>query len=338
MQQHKTMFANAMRNVQRLLPKHPKALRDSIVAQLNEIKNNEELWQQVDDGLALFISEDETWAVNLPITTDTLTRVSNVFFLAPIMSLMDSNNRVSIVLASGKNAKAWTVTNTSINKLNIDLPATPEEALKIDEYQQEQQHHATGDGNVAYHAHGGGNDDDSTEAQYLRIIGKILAKHHSKTVPIILAGQHKQRQVVREQLESTHCLYDESVGNITDEQRMAERARDIVAKKRMKRIKVLLQEYKSMQRKQQATAVNQVISRALSKGKVGTLLLNIRKTTKDHIRDNEIELSKFMLARQENLDEMEAFARQAYASGASVVGINEGQSPESSRISAIMRY
>ncbi|KAB8334095.1 hypothetical protein SD80_006485 [Scytonema tolypothrichoides VB-61278] len=201
-------------------------------------------WEQnVDQGLAVFISRDIFRYYTLPLTFDELVVVTDRFHIKPLLRILNGDGRFYLLTLSQKDVRFFEGTRYSIKELKVEnMPKSLDEALNYDETAQQGQFRiATSKGGTAnasvqpgsFHGQGSPDRDQHHKdiLQFFQVVNHALEeKLREQTVPLLLAGVEYLMPLYREANTYQHLIEEGITGNqeILSAQELHERAWPIV--------------------------------------------------------------------------------------------------------------
>lgn len=181
---------------------------DNLLKPLEDFRKEAPNWQQLSDGLVLFLSKDHFEVNQFPVSFPELAVVSHRYHLKPLLPLLSGDGLYYVLGISQNKLTLFEGSRFSINEIEAGfLPPALAEALRIDQFLASQQFHTggpvTAGGNRAalFHGHGGGGDEDQKPLirAYFRKVNKELTSFlDDREVPVVLTG-----------VEYLHPLYHE---------------------------------------------------------------------------------------------------------------------------------
>ncbi|NMG09537.1 hypothetical protein [Brasilonema sp. UFV-L1] len=201
-------------------------------------------WEQnVDQGLAVFISKDVFRYYTLPLTFDELVVVTDRFHIKPLLPILNGDGRFYLLALSQKDVRFFEGTHYSIKEIEVEnMPKSLDEALNYDETAQEGQFRiATSGGGTAnsfvqpgsFHGQGSPDRDQHQKdiLQFFHAVNNTLQeKLRDQTAPLLLAGVEYLMPLYKQANTYQHLMEEGITGNqeILSAQELHERAWPIV--------------------------------------------------------------------------------------------------------------
>jgi len=202
---------------------------DDLLADARQLLDRPGFWRKsIGDGLAIFITEEDTDPFRLPLTFDEVAVVEQQFHLKPLFPLIAANNRFYLLALSQNDVRLFQGTHQSLSAVeNAEIPSDIVAALQREEDAERQlQSHVqnrTSDANgerqdAAFHGHGGGDEEDVTGEpqarlkQFFREIDDSVSDYlDGEEVPLVLAGVREYLPLYREENNYPFLIEDEIV-------------------------------------------------------------------------------------------------------------------------------
>jgi hypothetical protein len=217
--------------------------------------------------------------------------VDTYYHLAPVLALLGDEQSFYVLTVAQHVPKLFAGSMYGLCEMEADLPDSLEAALRIDEHNQKGEHtQAMGD-DVGFNGRGGARDPRQAERlRFFRMIDDSVCAHTERHVPLILAGTDSEiaeyRQISKHPyiLKQTisgssgnskaHELFAPAYGIIYDQIVAARRQEAIATYDRLKGT-----------RTSRVTEDPLAIAEAASQGRIDTLLITLRRSTADTVRD-----------------------------------------------------
>lgn len=191
-------FKNLLKEMeQSLLQKYSSEETKTYLSSMEKLTEEEEIWNNSLDGLAVFSAPNFLEIVKLPIPVETLAIVADSFHTKPLRKYLQSTDRYHLLGLSRHEFALFEGNRHSLDEIDLseDIPKTIEEALG----EELTDGHTTvasyggsaGDSNAMHHGHGGKKDQVDIDAErFFRVVAKSVEEHYSKPqdIPLILAA------------------------------------------------------------------------------------------------------------------------------------------------------
>lgn len=346
----KIRLKNAMQEIHEELKEcdYPKDMTDSFMQGAQELHDDNDFWQNREHGLAVFLTPDKTYAFDMPVEIEPITKFGDMFFLTPLMltlDVLDSRYVLSINLNEPRLYKATYRTLEDITP--EDMPGEMKEALYIDEFEQEQQFHSVRStsqaraGQTMQHGHGAAKDNKDSEVEnYMRLIVKALKplKQELKRSRLIIAG-------TPEHIADFEKVTNDYQPDVTLHGNYENREFELqkhVQKQLLEEIERERDEFAATfdetkpERKMQVADPEKIRPAAMG-GAVKSMALAAFQRTRDSVSNLNREVYKINLDFDASLiDDIEELAQSVFEKGGRVVGLMSAAQQRS--IYALMRY
>ena len=311
--------------------------------------DNPNFWEQMGQGLAIFISKDIFRYYPLPLDFQELVVVTDRFHVKPLLQLLNGDGRFYLLTLSQKDVKFFEGTRYSINKVELqNLPPSLDEALQYDETAFEGQFRsATSSNSQPGQFHGqGSNEKDEHHDNILQFFHIINATLHEKLreekAPLVLAGVDYLFPLYREANTYQHLMEEGIAGNqkIDSPQELHHQAWQIVEPYFRKSQEEVLQRYHELFGANTGKASNKLeeIIPAAYYQRVDSLLVGVG-TQQWGLFDPSSE-TIYLHEEEEIGDEdlLDFVAAHTLLNGGTVYAIAPEEIPYSTPIAAIFRY
>jgi hypothetical protein len=194
---------------------------DDIRARLSAafaLLDNLEFWRYQHHGLALFLTEQESYIYRLPLEVEPLVTVANRFHLKPLFPLFFNNKYFYILAFSQNHVRFFQATQHQISEITLEnVPTSLAEALQYDDPEKQLQYHSTG-GNgrqPTYHGQGAGTADDKTDVRRFlsQVESGVYSYLNTEMAPLVLASVEYLQPIYRELSQYQHILPEGIAGN-----------------------------------------------------------------------------------------------------------------------------
>jgi hypothetical protein len=150
-------------------------------------------WQHSDQGLALFISEDNFEYYRVSQSFKERVMVDDHFLITPLIPMISLEGTFCVLALSQENIRLLKCTRASVEEIELEeAPNSLKEFLKYDVYEDNLQHHSVerGDGSAIFHGQGGSRDTSTQEViNFLKTVeNDVTSILRKRNDPLILAG------------------------------------------------------------------------------------------------------------------------------------------------------
>ena len=184
---------------------------------------NGPFWQNVSDGLAVFISPETFRSFRLPMAVGEQMVVADHFHIRPVLPLIVGDGRFYILALSQKNVRLLQATHHTVGELELQgVPRSFQEALNYDDVEVSRtvhSHPAAGGkaGSREAIAHGHGTGIDSAKEGLLEFVQKVNRGLErllqNEDAPLVLVGVEYELAIYRQANSYKHLVAEEVAGN-----------------------------------------------------------------------------------------------------------------------------
>ncbi|GCE24428.1 baeRF7 domain-containing protein [Dictyobacter kobayashii] len=229
-QQNPIRLRNQLREIERQLKQNAgfATKKDELLQPLLNLPDDESLWQEKCQGLAIFRNLEQFHCYHLPERVKEQLVISSHFYLKPLLSLLANDGRFYLLALSQKEIRLLEGTRYTMQEVLLPekVPERLAATLQYAQSEKELQYHSTGSGALVEkggrHAlvfHGKGENDEAKEhlTRYFQKINHGLRELlHDETVPLMLAGVEYLTAMYREVNTYPHLLESTLTGNPDD--------------------------------------------------------------------------------------------------------------------------
>lgn len=347
-QEDKIRFKNLVRAGKEALA--ARGIDGGIIGQIggileDNVYDNDTFWQHTTEGLAVFCSPAGVQYFHLPVECEERASAGDRYDITPLLALTSCDRPYYLLALAVRNPVLYTGDMYGIERVDIELPESPEEALNIDETHA----HSKTDRAKGYpgaKAHGQGDSHQAGQEEQLKFFRIVDEKIRSSNLvdenaPFLLAGGDDEVSGYRESSQIRHLLEASLSGNYTETP-----AHEIHAKA----WPLVIEELCDKERAAEIEKVNSLlgtgkasleaedIAAAAKEGRVDTLLVGMLAATRDTVRDNEEPVTKLVFSDSYEEDGVGACGRAVFDQGGKVVGVLQDAMPNGASEAAVYRY
>lgn len=325
-------------------------LIEQIITEIEEnYYDNESFWQQATEGLALFASPAGVHYFHLPIECDEHVSAGDQYDIAPLLAVMSCDQSYYLLALAAHAPMLYRGDMYGIDRVDIDLPESAEEALGIDElYSNSKTARAGGygAGNPGTKSHGQGDSRQAGQEErlkFFRIIDDRIQSNADidRNLPFLLAGIDDEVSGYRELSKLRHILEGVLSGNVTEmpPHEMHLRSWPIVSEELCESQRAeVVEKLGAMLGTGKASAGAEDIVTAAKEGRVDTLLVGLLAITRDSISNNDDPVMKLILPGDYKKANLAECSRMTFDQGGSIVTLPRDAMPEGVSIAALYRY
>lgn len=184
-------------------------------------------WQHQSDGLAVFISPQDTSFYRLPLNFDEVCFVGRRFHMKPLFPLIATNNRFFVLALDQKDVRLYLGTHYGLREVETDdIPRSITDVIDAEDRQKNLQvRTANRVGNrsdAAFHGHGGQADDMRSRPQdklgrfFREVDAGLKTVLHDENAPLLLAGVESHLPIYGALNSYPHLIEDEIISGNTE--------------------------------------------------------------------------------------------------------------------------
>ena len=322
-------------------------LNDSIESAKAYI-DNYDFWQHQDYGLAFFINRDGVKYYRLPHSFDETVKVSDRFYLKPLLPILTNDNKFYLLALSQNQVRFFLGSHYTINEIDLpqDVPISLAEALKYDDPEKQQQYHS-GDGggrNTApiYHGQGVGTTDNKDEIKrfFHQIDNALKSAFPEEETPLILAGVEFLLPIYQEVNSYSNLLETGITGNPENASAsdLHQQAWSIIEPHLTAARQSAMDKYHSLSGTEEASNKIESIVVGAANGQIDTLFVadDAQAWGRFDRQANKVEIDSE--STEDNLDLIDFAVTQTYLQNGNVYLVERSQLPEAETAIAILRY
>ncbi|MEH1998080.1 MAG: hypothetical protein V7L00_04775 [Nostoc sp.] len=317
--------------------------------------DTQEFWEQIGQGLAIFISDNIFRYYPLPIDFQELVVVTDRFHIKPLLPILNGNGRFYILALSQQDVRFFEGTRYSVKEVEVEnLSKSLDEALQRDDTAKEGQFRiATSKGGTSntfsqpgtFHGQGSPDRDKHQEdiLQFFQTVDRALHdKLKLQKAPLVLAGVEYLLPVYRQANTYQHLMDEAITGNpeILSAQELHDQAWPIVEADFQKSQQAVLEQFHELFGGDTGKASNkleEVVSAAYYQ-RVDSLLVAVGQQQWG-LFDPTSE-TVYLHPEKETGDEdlLDFVAAHTLLNGGTVYAVPFEQIPYSTAVAAIYRY
>lgn len=324
---------------------------------LADLLENEGFWRDKDEGLALFLDENELRIFNLPKRFEEFVEFGDMFYIAPMIPIYKGDGQFLLLSLDKHRPKIFKGSKYRLEQVNeIELPDSLQTLFdEFYEFHEHVQFHsktrspspdvsqAAGDRQGVFFGHGGNDYDETAEIKnYYHKFDEALREYlGDKDIPLVLAGVGFLHPIYKEANSYPYLVEDgitKDVGQMPLEE-LQEEAWKIVQNQYQSNVKQALNVYYTMQDSGEKTTQNieKIVSSAYFK-RVNTLFIaeNVHIWGKFDPEDNKVILEKAQ--SYENQELLNLAAIHTLLNGGNVLMLKKEKVPGKAEAAAILRY
>ncbi|MCP3934738.1 MAG: hypothetical protein GY708_05125 [Actinomycetia bacterium] len=190
----KNLTRAATRELEELGLRRP--LAESMMAPIVSLETDGRFWEHVDEGLAVFVNDQDYTLLRVPRPVEELAVVADRFHLKPLLPLVASADSFYVLVLGEKQVRLLHGSRQGLSDVaSGDVPHSLAETLRYDDHEAQLQSHAssrigTGRVSATFHGHGVGKDTKANDRErFFTIVDSSVRKLLAESkAPVVLAG------------------------------------------------------------------------------------------------------------------------------------------------------
>lgn len=350
MQEDQTRFKNLVNQAsQQLIDGGHEQLARQLVERLEDIAIDMRFWQEMTEGLAVMADQERLEFYHLPVECEERVCVGEQFDVTPLLVLLSYDQPYYVLALANHQPKLWRGDMYGLEPINLDFPASPEDALNIDEMFSGSQTRRGREGAgrladaIGPHGQGDSNEAGREERlQYFRIIDRMIYESElvDKKLPLLLAAPDNDAGDYKN-LSSMPKLLDQFLpGNYTtaQERELHELTWPLIEQAVCRpEAEAAAEKFQQLAGPDKSSAKISDIEQAVQVGRVDSLLVGMFDVTADSVSDSK-RRDLLKLTFPSVYERLSELARQVIAQGGRVIGLQASTMPSAATVAALYRY
>ncbi len=342
-------YRNLLREVEGRL--QTKGLRTPDIRKLldpaQQLLQDPVLWRHQSDGLALFISPEETRYYQIPISLEELVVISKRFHLKPLLPLITSDTHFYILALSQNQVKLLEGTRDTVDEIHLEnMPKSMAEAFQFEREGQHLQFHTrtstgTGQRSAVFHGHDISDEEKNRILLWFhRVDDELKSLLAGERSPLVLAGVEYLFPLYKE-ANSYSNLLEEGIKGNPDELKPDElhaQAWPIVQQTLLVQREKAAGQYKQLSSSGQTTNDIKEAVLAACHGRVDTLFAAIGVQIWGAFYPDQNTVEVHPNAKPGDEDLLDLAAIQTILNGGLVYSVDQKQMPDTTAVAAVFRY
>ena len=310
--------------------------------------NDLNFWDSQTAGFLLCARPGDSQWFNLPVEADSYVAIDKDFHLAPVLAMLAHDHDYYVLTVDQHHPKLFKGNSYSLAIAPIELPASLETALGIDEAGQKGESQGSASGSSqntsSFNGRGGGHDPkEEDRLKFFRIIDRTICEQDKLGLPMILAGTTSETAEYRATSKYRHLLQSTINGSHTDTDldNLRQQALMIVKKELVQPAhQAFIQEYQQLEGAHPQRVADDVesIAVATKEGRVATLLATMTSQTTDSIKDSSQPVQKISLPAGEKGKLLNNVALKVWQMRGTIISLSPQDMPGSAAMVAQLRY
>ncbi|MGE0822149.1 MAG: hypothetical protein AB7P18_08535 [Candidatus Binatia bacterium] len=320
----------------------------NLLATAEELVTDHVFWRYQSDGLALFLSAQESPYYRVPLALSETVVVAQRFHIKPLFPLFFSGGRFFLLTLSQNDVQLFECTPHQIDEVSVtNMPTSLAEALKYDDPEKQFQFHtgtASGRGRRAAMFLGQGVGIDENRSNILRFFQQLDKGLHdilrNERAPLMLAGVEYLLPIYREANSYGFLVDDGVTGNpeARAAQELHQQAWAVMQPRFQEAEEDAKAHYAELNGTGRASGSLQEVAAAAYQGRVDTLFVavGVQQWGTFHPDDHSVDVHAEAQAEDEDL--LDFAAMHTFMNGGVVYAVPPEQVPGEGEVAAVFRY
>jgi hypothetical protein len=356
LQQNPIRFKNLMKEAEDRLVENGLSKKEALQllqSAKDEIDSNENFFQELTDGMAIFVAEGVLRYYHLPLNFDELVVVADHFHFKPLLSLLTGDGLYYVLALSQQDIRLLECRHNSVREIELkDVPKSLDETLQYDETAKDGQRRMStpkgGTNNSFQQAgsfHGQGSPDQDKFhrdiEQFFNAVDGGLHKYlRNKRAPLVLAGVEYLLPIYRGATSYQHIVDGGITGNpenLKPEELQAQ-AWEIVEPLFLQAQQEAIDHYKELTVTGRASNNLEEVVPAAYYGRVEELFVAVGVQQWGSFNPETSTIDLHPEAQPGDEDLLNAAAIQTLLNGGTVYAVEPEKVPDETPLAAVFRY
>ncbi|MBD1432269.1 hypothetical protein H8B06_05475 [Sphingobacterium sp. DN00404] len=313
---------------------------EKLIQPLEKLINDKTFWDHNNEGLAIFVSLEDTQILRLPEKVQEITCVADSFCVKPLFKLYHENQSYYLLALALDDVQLYRGDKYQLQKLDIEdnVPTTMKEALG-EELTDNHLHASVVQGAGLHGYMEKSQEEDIDMDRFFRKIDQAILEHYPipQDVPLVLAAlpehhSHFMRISKHHNFSPIHLQINPQSLSKTA---LLEKIQDVFNKILEKRKKELLERYQLAIPENLSSLDIGDVTRDVIDGKVEVLCIENGKSIEGHI---DVDERKIVQKDGQQTDVINELVRMVFSYGGSVIVLDEEEMPSETGVFTINRY
>ncbi len=350
MSENQIRFKNLIHKAVGQLDAHgmDKQLAEELESTLSDHYNDLNFWEHQAPGLLVCARPGVMKMLRMPVDTEEYVAVDDSFHLAPVLAMLHEMPTYYVLSISQHNPHLFKGDRYGLYPSGIELPASVQAALQIDEDNQksENQGSATGPSTNTgwFNGRGGArNPEEADRHNFLRRIDNIVHNSADRSMPIILAGISAEIAEYRTVNKHPKILEGTIHGSFAHAkpEELFKHAWEIIEQEIIiPERTAAINEYNRIEgaNPDRTARDRQAIIQAAEQGRVDKLLAMMGRYTSDTIRDTTKAVAKITFPEPEVSKSINQLSIKVWQASGSIFNLTPSEMPHGANMVARLRY
>lgn len=321
---------------------------NKLLLPMRDLLDHGKIWQYMNDGLAIYRTDDRFDLYRLPISFSEQVVVNDRFYIKPLLPLFTKNGYFYVLALSKKEIRLLKATRFTIDQLEIEdkVPESLISILKDVDFPQGFQFH-TGSKRAGslrqavFHGHGDEFDEKIQIKNYLKEVERGISDIlKGENLPLVLAGVEELRTMYKD-VNSYPVVMEDGISGSPDRisnQEIHKKAWSIVEPYFEAKLERELSEFKDLLGTGKTTNDIKEAIPAVIQGRIKTLFTSSEDIIYGWYDEHgNVELSNNR-EQADTEDLIDSLTVKALSSGSTVYSIDKKDIPNGEKLAAVFRF
>jgi hypothetical protein len=321
-----------------------KELGEQLLSQIDKRMDDLTFWESQTEGLLICARRGAIELFHLPVDTEEYVAVDTCYHLAPVLALLGDEQSFYILTVTQHHPQLLSGNMYGLFEMKVGMPKNLEDSLNIDERnQRSEQSQSLGNG-TGFNGRGGIRDPRQEERlRFFRLVDSVAYNAAERSLPLILAGTETETAEYRHLSKYPNIMAKTIAGSFSNAKPhdLFERAYkiihdDLIAVRRQQAVET----YERLQgtQKERTTTDPLTIAEAAKQGRIDTLLVALRRSTADTVRDTAQTVERITFPRAELSTLINKAANAVASARGHIVNVELGAAQSGASVMATLRY
>ena len=317
-----------------------------------ELLWNRDFWQQQEDGLAIFLTNDFSQVYRLPEAFEEQLHNGNGFYIKPLLPCLGRGIKFYVLAVSLNNIRLFEGNADTMSEIKLSFPTSMEAALWTDEPEKYLNMHSgsvsmgQGKGGAGvFHGHDPADEEKTNILRFFQSVNQglnDLLGASQKNIPVVLAGVDYLLPIYREASSYQNLLENAIIGN-PDREKLKDlhaKAWKIVQPLFEESQKKAFEKFEQLNGQKSELAIRDIKTavKAATFGQVETIFVPLGRQKWGHYDAENNKVIAKADPGPENEDLFDLAATQTILNSGQVFAVPPEQMPGGGEVAAILRY
>jgi len=340
-------FKNTLKQVEVILDKDYPEKKEALLDKLYEIRDDKPFWNQTQEGIAIFVSMNQTVVFNLRRSVDNLLVINNYFHRKPLIKHFQTLDDYYILALGKDDFELYEGSSDELHKIQFEsrVPTTKEEVLghlQDEKYLSHASYGGSG-ANAMYHGHSDKKHVFEEDLErFFHYVDAFVNEEFTQGTkrPLILCALPEYHGIFKKISNNKH-LHKEGIKRSNkdlDTERLRKDAWAILEKEVHATIEKLVDNYRNAQTKDLGSNILADIAKGAINARIDTVLIEQNKIIPGFLNKESGQLSVYSDDVETHGNILDEIAHHVIENGGNVYILEEDNMPSDTGVAAIYRY